>query len=311
MKPAEMTLIDAVREKRERLGLSLRALSGLVGISFSTLARIERGDGMPDNNSQIRLLEWLGEDAAEAGLGFDHVALVHFRAAKNVASTTVELLLQAATALKADWSRRTNRSGVAKPASNHVPLALTKEELEQMAAQFRADLGLAPDQVLDPLKLDVEGVDVIRLTQSSCLSADIIRTLGGTACAEWSAMSVPLSEIDQEWAVLLNDRHNVERQRVTLLEEVWHILLEHKLTRIAKVGGTFGRTYEHPEEHDAYFLASATLLPREAVIDLLDDGASAATIAGRYGTSAELVEYRIKRLGRWREYSGKRVSLSQ
>ena len=49
----EMQLVDAVRRKREAEGLSIRALSAVVGISFSTLARIERGDGLPDNNSKI------------------------------------------------------------------------------------------------------------------------------------------------------------------------------------------------------------------------------------------------------------------
>ena len=66
----EEKLIKAIIEKRSRLGLSIRALSAQVGISFSTLARIERGDGLPDNNSKIRLLEWLGGDAQELGLDF-------------------------------------------------------------------------------------------------------------------------------------------------------------------------------------------------------------------------------------------------
>jgi len=35
------------------------------------LARIERGEGLPDNNSKIRLLEWLGPEGEQAGLGFD------------------------------------------------------------------------------------------------------------------------------------------------------------------------------------------------------------------------------------------------
>ena len=53
MKSFEARLVEAVRRKREAVGLSIRALSAVVGISFSTLARIERGDGEPDNNSKI------------------------------------------------------------------------------------------------------------------------------------------------------------------------------------------------------------------------------------------------------------------
>ena len=96
----EDKLIQAVKRKRDEEGLSIRALSARVGISFSTLARIERGEGQPDNNSKIRLLQWLGADAEEAGLGFDNVALVHFRAAKNIQSSTVQTLLKAADRLR-------------------------------------------------------------------------------------------------------------------------------------------------------------------------------------------------------------------
>jgi hypothetical protein len=69
-----------------------------VGISFSTLARLERGAGLPDNNSKIGLLEWLGEDAQELGLGFERAALVHFRATKNVQSGQFRRFLKLLTA---------------------------------------------------------------------------------------------------------------------------------------------------------------------------------------------------------------------
>ncbi len=89
----EEKLVRAVARKREAEGLSIRALSAVVGISFSTLARIERGEGKPDNNSKIRLLQWLGPDAEKAELRFDNVAFVHFRCGKNIRSSTVRTLL--------------------------------------------------------------------------------------------------------------------------------------------------------------------------------------------------------------------------
>jgi Zn-dependent peptidase ImmA (M78 family) len=123
-------------------------------------------------------------------------------------------------------------------------------------------------------------------------------------------MSVPLHNSEDSWAVLLNDCHTPERQRVTLLEEFWHILLGHKLTKIARVAEAYGRTYDKVEEHDAYYLASATLLPRSAMIKAVDRKMSSAEIAGEFGASPELVDYRLKRLGLWREHVGKKVALS-
>lgn len=310
MKSFEARLIEAVRRKREAEGLSIRALSVVVGVSFSTLARIERGEGEPDNNSKIRLLEWLGADADEAGLSFENVAFVHFRAGKNARSQTVQALLTAAECIKRsrpqeDVSAQLSRS------TDHEPVSVSKEELERTAEQFRRDLNLTDDQALDSLKLDVDGVELLRVTDTDCIDGGMLRRLITDACDEWSAMSVPLDEVQDQWVVLLNDCHTIERQRVTVLEEIWHILLGHKLVKIAKIADAYGRTYDTAEEHDAYYLASATLLPRSAIIKAVEARDSSAGIAKRFGTSPELVEYRIKRLGLWRDYVGKRVVLAK
>jgi transcriptional regulator with XRE-family HTH domain len=309
MKSFEARLVEAVRRKREAEGLSIRALSALVGVSFSTLARIERGQGEPDNNSKIRLLEWLGQDADDAGLSFDNVALVHFRAGKNARSSTIQTLLSAAECIKKAHPPQ-EIEGQSSRTAEHAPVSLSKEELEITAEQFRKDLRLADDATLDSLKLEVEGLEIVRLKQTNCLDAATVKRLSTEACDEWSAMSVPLDEIQDQWAVLLNDCHTLERQRVTVLEEIWHILLGHKLVKIAKVAGAYGRTYDSVEEHDAYYLASATLLPRKAVVKAIGKRETSEDIAERFGTSPELVEYRIKRLGLWRDHVGKRVALS-
>jgi hypothetical protein len=194
--------------------------------------------------------------------------------------------------------------------TDHQPVSLSKEDLERSAEQFREDLELGRDDPLDSLRLEIEGVDIIRLRETNCLDAATVKRLSTEACSEWSAMSVPLDEVRDRWAVLLNDCHEPQRQRVTLLEEVWHILLGHKLVRIAKVAEAYGRTYDQAEEHDAYYLAAATLLPRKAIIAAVAERQTSQQIADRFGTSSELVDYRIKRLGLWRDHVGKRVTLA-
>lgn len=308
----ETQLVTAVRKKRETEGLSIRALSAIVGVSFSTLARLERGEGLPDNNSKIRLLEWLGEEADEAGLKLDNVAFVHFRAAKNVRSATVQALLRAADVIRRGASNKQpeDRTAPKSPNDDDV-VALSKEELERTAEKFRSDLGLKSDDALDSLKLKVEGVQVHRLGQTILLDSKVIQKLNSNSSDEWSAMSVPLNGSEDTWAVLLNDRHTVERQRVTILEEYWHILLDHKLTKITRVAEAYGRTYDQAEEHDAYYLASAVLLPRAAILKAVNAKQSSAAIAQKFGTSPELVDYRIKRLGLWRDHvGGKKVQLA-
>lgn len=312
MSKFEEKLIKAVTEKRNRLGLSIRSLSAQVGISFSTLARLERGAGLPDNNSKIRLLEWLGEEAQDLGLNFERAAFVHFRAMKNVQSGTVQALLRAADCIKENFANKNTDSEEAASVIGEDPYPeLSKDQLEEIAGNLRRDLKLAANDPIDALHVNVEGVRVIKITDSDCFDARTIRKLQDEACNEWSAMSVPLDRTINSWAVLLNDCHSAERQRVTLLEEYWHILMGHKLTKVAKIAEAYGRTYDQTEEHDAYYLASATLLPRDAVREAVLKGSSAAIIAKHFGTSTDLVEYRIKRLGLWREHIGKKVALAK
>lgn len=310
MNSFEQKLIDAVKRKRESEGLSIRALSSLIGVSFSTLARIERGEGLPDNNSKIRLLEWLGADADEAGLGFDKVAFVHFRAAKNVRSPTVHALVRAADLIRRTCQPTSPDGSTALPNHGSEAVVLSKEELEETADRFRRDLGLAPEEPLDSLRVQVEGILLFKLTETNCFDRALVKYLSMEACDEWSAMSVPLNHSEDTWAVVLNDHHTIERQRVTIMEEYWHILLGHKLTKISRVADGYGRTYDQAEEHDAFYLAAATLLPRLALVEAVSSRATSADIARRFGTSSELVDYRLKRLGLWREHVGKRVALA-
>lgn len=308
-------LVRALKQKREAKGLSLRALSKIIGISFSSLARIERGDGEPDNNSRIRLLEWLGEDGRDSGLSFENVAFAHFRASKNVSSKTIHCLLQAADILKRQYVKRF--VGLANSPTDDLPsfpsskaIVLSKPEMEAVAESFRKDLGIDETEPLNSLEITIEGVDVFVPDQVPGLSEMCLSYLKNKGNDEWSAMSVPLDEDNDRWAILRNDQHTVERQRATFLEECWHILLGHKLTKVAKIADSYGRTYDSNEEHDAFYLASAALLPEKAIKKAVDEKQSAVKIADHYGTSPELVEYRIKRLGLWRQYRGREIRLT-
>lgn len=301
-------LVTVMKRKRQAENLSLRALSGIIGVSFSSLARIERGEGEPDNNSAIRIIEWLGQDGQEEGLTLDQVAYVHFRANKNIQSKTVHCLLTAANSIK----RQFDASFHFDPdADDAVSLVLSKQEMEDMAEKFRYDLGLSEDEPLDALRIKIDGVDVFTPRDIPDLEPSCLAYLVAEGSDQWSAMSVPLNLNDDKWAILRNDRHTQERQKVTYLEECWHIMLGHKLTKIAKVSDAFGRTYDSMEEHDAYYLASASLLPKSTVSNYIERGKTSSEIASDFGVSQQLVEYRIKRLGLWKSFRGLSVTLDQ
>lgn len=305
-------LVAALKRKREADGLSIRALAEKIGVSFSSLARVERGEGEPDNNSTIRILNWLGDEAKRLGLSYRDTALVHFRAAKNVSSKTVHCLLQAADAIKqgAPESSSAESEDDEDSYESAAPVAsLSKNEMEVMARRLRDELKVGRKAPLDALSVRIDGVDVRVPSEVEGLSRACVSYLTEIGRDEWSAMSVPLDPENTKWVVLRNDNHPVERQRVTYLEECWHILLGHKLTKIARVADSYGRTYDANEEHDAYFLAAASLLPRPAIVDAVNARQPAKEVARQYGVSPELVEYRIKRLHLWGIYKGISVGL--
>jgi transcriptional regulator with XRE-family HTH domain len=59
MLPNDLCIVNKMREKRLSEGLSFRDLSLRLGISFSSLARIERGQGTPSPVSYALIMRWL------------------------------------------------------------------------------------------------------------------------------------------------------------------------------------------------------------------------------------------------------------
>lgn len=99
----------AIKRRREELGLSLRDVADVTGVSASTLSRIENGTGKPDADNIARLTGWLdmpidrvmNKAAAaadvEAVVYYPHEATpeiveAHLRADKNLTPETAKAL---------------------------------------------------------------------------------------------------------------------------------------------------------------------------------------------------------------------------
>lgn len=308
----DVNKIDSLlRDERNAQGLSLRALSAKIGVSFSTLARIERGEGEPDTNTRIRLIEWLGPRAAEAGLHLEDVSYAHFRAAKGVTSTTISSLVDVSQRIRRQLSADPLDTGWTHFDESEPYSSMNKDDMEELANSIRTHLSVEPNEAIDPLKLRIEGVQVVELDDIDGLSKSSKFHLNVTGANDWSAMTIPLSYQQGLWAIVMNRTHSDTRQRVTYLEEFWHIYLGHKPTKIARVGDSFGRTYIADEEHDAYYLAAALMLPKTVVEEAVSEKRSADDVSRKYGTSKQLFEFRVKRLGLWSNYREMNVLLNK
>jgi hypothetical protein len=70
-----------------------------------------------------------------------------------------------------------------------VSVSLSKEELEQTAEKFRADLGLSHDEPLDSFRIEAEGVQVIPVGKTNFLETRIVSQLRGTPVANDVSLS--------------------------------------------------------------------------------------------------------------------------
>lgn len=101
---------SAIKRRREELGLSLRDVADVTGVSASTLSRIENGTGKPDADNIARLTGWLdmpmdrimnkqpsSTSEVEPVIYYPHEATpeiveAHLRADKNLSPETANAL---------------------------------------------------------------------------------------------------------------------------------------------------------------------------------------------------------------------------
>jgi hypothetical protein len=178
--------------------------------------------------------------------------------------------------------------------------------VERHASMLRKQAGILPDDRLDPIGLAERfGLFIVSLADLAGLTPEDRQRLAKIDARQWSGAGLPLD--DGRTIVILNPRQTPERAAVTVMEEVAHIHLGHKPTRISpSEGGLMKREYDPRMEQEAYWTAAATLLPSRVVAGAVWKGQSAAAIASRYGVSVELTEFRIKILSLWNRYKESR-----
>lgn len=90
-----LRLSEMIKSKRGSKGL--RTLSSEIGVSASTLSRVEQGN-LPDIDTYLRLCEWLGVSSDyftnNSVQDVQSEVIAHLRADKSLPSNTSEALIQ-------------------------------------------------------------------------------------------------------------------------------------------------------------------------------------------------------------------------
>ena len=173
---------------------------------------------------------------------------------------------------------------------------------------FRDFARVRPGEPLNPFRLaSFAGLLVVNFDDVKGLTPEAREHLLGPASERWSggACSVPLP--DGRRIVILNPNHGPTRTNATLMEEISHVFLGHKPSRLKVVcetdqGRTISREYRKADEEQAYATGAAALVPFAALRKFVLEGQTSQQIAKHFRVSRDLVEYRLKVTRLWRLY---------
>ena len=174
--------------------------------------------------------------------------------------------------------------------------------LREFAGLRRDDQRLDPFRLAKYAKLLVVPLDDVQ----GLTDATILHLLGGGK-DKWSGGAASHKLPDGRKLIILNPTHGRNRHNATLMEEISHVFLGHKPSRLSikvknKEGKVIARDYNAAIEEEAYSTGAAALVPYSALKRFVLDGRTAAEIARHFNVSRALVEYRIKISRLWDEY---------
>ncbi|WEK04054.1 MAG: ImmA/IrrE family metallo-endopeptidase [Candidatus Devosia phytovorans] len=134
------------------------------------------------------------------------------------------------------------------------------------------------------------------------ISLSVLASVERIEPGAWSAATIVY---DGKHLVILNSRHPPGRQSNDLMHELAHIICGHEPSQTQPLAdGTMMVTdYDSAQEEEADILGATLLLPRVALIAIMEASLTIAEAAAKYGVSEELVKMRLQRAGVFQQFS--------
>lgn len=107
-------------------------------------------------------------------------------------------------------------------------------------------------------------------------------------------------------AIVYNPLMSAKRRNSDIAHEVSHIVLDHRLSRLERLGEVAFLSCDKKQEEEAAWLSGCLLLPRPALIHDLSKGMTSTTIADRRNLSTSMVDYRMRVTGVERQLAARR-----
>jgi len=190
--------------------------------------------------------------------------------------------------------------------SYFLPFTDAGKATELLAIDVKEHLGLDAYAAVDPYvvltAIPARLVQPSEIMQSAPEAAAILFREQHT---DWSAIGYGVSPATGESLILLNPTHHPHRRRVSLMEEIVHILRGHAKTELVFDGrSSWERPYDAAVEDEAYCVGAACIIPYRDLFEAVHRShQSAAAITTRFDVSLDYVGYRINRAGLSRVYA--------
>jgi len=191
-----------------------------------------------------------------------------------------------------DYSRRKARGG-----RGLIPPNNTQWENEHHALDVRDTLQLSESEPLPEIGEVYKNLRrAVTIVPHGELPAAALFTqhFRNAGRGSWSGLALTMAD-GSIW-VAYNDAHAPSRVRATLMEEFFHIYLEHPTSalRILPNSEPANRTYNAVVEGQAYGCAAAALVPYAGLKGMVGAGTTVPQIAAHFVVSRALVLFRLK-----------------
>ncbi len=169
-----------------------------------------------------------------------------------------------------------------------------KSEAERIARGVRSDMGLnaaksvAPEDLATLIGIEIRAGDEL-------VQRERFRELERIQPESFSACTLRPSP--ERVVIVYNPLSAKSRRRSDLAHELAHILLDHELSRLERLGEVTFFSCDAIQEEEAGWLSGCLLLPRALLLAETRRGVSAKEIARKCGVSEQMAQYRLNVTG--------------
>lgn len=174
---------------------------------------------------------------------------------------------------------------------------------ERIALEKRTALALQASSPLSARALaDHLNVRVWYPREIPRISTSVLEAVERIEPGAWSAATIVYED---RHLVILNSSHPRGRQSNDLMHELAHIICGHAPSQTQPLAdGTMMVTdYDSAQEEEADILGATLLLPRVALISIMEASLTISEAAEKYDVSEELVKMRLQRAGVFQQFS--------